>query len=70
MTAPAPVPARRSLGEDEQERIRIELHMNTGRPLGSDRWVKGIERRLDRRLRAMPIGWPEGKARKKGKKRG
>jgi len=57
-------------GQDELERIRIELHMNTGRPLGNDRWVKGIERRLDRRLRAMPIGWPKGKARRRSKKKG
>ncbi len=57
-------------GQDELERIRIELHMNTGRPLGSDRWVKGIERRLDRRLRAMPIGWPKGEPRKKRKREG
>jgi REP-associated tyrosine transposase len=55
--------------EDELERLRIELHMNTGRPLGSDKWVRSLERRLDRRLMAMPIGWPKGQPRKKGKKR-
>ena len=47
---------------------RFGLHMNTGRPLGSDRWVKGLERRLPpRRLGTLPVGWPKGKSRKKGK---
>jgi REP-associated tyrosine transposase len=54
-------------GQDALERLQIELHMNTGRPLGSDRWVRSLERRLDRRLMALPVGWPKGKSRKKGK---
>ena len=64
-------PWRKVLGkaEDELERLRIELHINTGRPLGSDKWVRSLERRLDRRLMAMPIGWPKGRSRKKGKSR-
>ena len=52
-------------GEREGERERIERHIGTGRPLGSDRWARGLERRLGRRVRALPIGWPKGMPRTK-----
>lgn len=54
------------LRRDEKENMarRIDLHMGTGRPLGSDRWLSGLERQFGRRMRAMLPGWPKGKARK------
>jgi len=53
------------LRKDEENMVkRIDLHMGTGRPLGNDRWVSGLERRFGRRLKAMLPGWPKGKSRK------
>jgi putative transposase len=50
--------------EEENMTKRIDLHIGTGRPLGSDRWLSSLEGRLGRRVRAMLPGWPKGKARK------
>lgn len=58
-------------GAEEAEHLRIELHMNTGRPLGDEKWARGLERRLERRLMALPVGWPRGRPRGRlRKKRG
>lgn len=39
----------------------IRKHTLTGRPLGSEEFVKGLERRFGRRLIALPKGRPKGK---------
>jgi len=57
-------------GEDEIERLRIEMHLTTGRPLGSRKWVRQMERRMNRRLLALPVGWPKGKPREKTPRKG
>ena len=50
-------------GEDELEAKRIERHLGTGRPLGGEKWVRGLERRTGRVLRPRKGGWPKGKPR-------
>ena len=52
-------------GEKDAERRRIELHSGTGRPMGEEKWVRGLERRLERRLQALPAGWQKGRRRAK-----
>ncbi|MCH9021803.1 MAG: transposase [Planctomycetes bacterium] len=49
---------RKSLSKDVQEYIRVTLQ--TGRPWGSDAFIKSLERKYKRRLRALPIGRPVG----------
>jgi len=57
-------------GADDIDRLRIDLHLTTGRPLGDDRWARTIERKMGRRLMALPVGWPKGKRRgRRGDKR-
>jgi len=44
------------LDNDQMKAIRDHTH--TGRPLGDDRFLDALERRLDRRMRPLPIGRP------------
>jgi len=44
---------------DESEAKRIRLHTHRGRPLGSDKFLSKMERRLGRRLRPLPVGRPK-----------
>ena len=48
---------------DECDVKRIRLHTHRGRPLGSDNFLRRMERRLGHRIRSLPVGLP----RKKGK---
>lgn len=50
---------------DEQRDERIRLRTQTGRPLGSDRFVSKLEAALGRRLRPLPVGRPRKVKRKK-----
>jgi putative transposase len=50
---------------DREEAKLIELHLRTGRPLGSESWVEALEHRLGRRLAPKPRGWPKGRKREK-----
>ncbi len=45
-------------GIDEIEAKRLEEHLSSGLPLGSDAFVKRFERRSDRRLSPRRGGWP------------
>jgi len=47
-------------GIDEMAAKRLEKHLSTGRPLGSDGFVRGLERRCGRRLAARTGGRPKG----------
>ena len=51
-------------GVEELEARRIDLHLSTGRPLGPDGFVRGLERRFGRRLLPRKGGRP--KARRRG----
>jgi len=53
----------REAGEEDIEKLRG--HTMTGRPYGSERFIKRLERRLDRRLSALPVGRPQ-KTRQEG----
>lgn len=46
-------------GQDEDEEALIRRRTHTGRPLGTDRFVAKLERRLGRRLQALPVGRPK-----------
>ena len=46
----------REAGEEDAETLR--RHTMTGRPYGSARFIKKLERQLDRRLSALPVGRP------------
>lgn len=50
---------RSSIPAGETEEIRRSAR--TGRPLGTEKFVTGIERRLGKRLAALPIGRPRKK---------
>jgi putative transposase len=52
-------------GIDEAEVSRIRLSTHTGRPLGTDSFLSKLEKMLGRRVRALPIGRPQKKTRKK-----
>lgn len=45
-------------GLTEEQVARIRLRTQTGRPLGSDRFVSKLETMLGRRVRALPVGRP------------
>ncbi|MBN1764345.1 MAG: transposase [Sedimentisphaerales bacterium] len=45
---------------DEQVREKIRMFTQTGMPLGSDEFIKKLERRFRRRLHPLPIGRPKG----------
>ena len=47
-----------------EEWVRLEEHASSGMPLGDARFVRGLERRCDRRLRPGKGGWPKGRPRK------
>ena len=57
-------------GEESVESERIERHLRTGRPLGEEKWVRGLECRTRRVLRPRKRGWPKGKPRGKRTRRG
>jgi putative transposase len=44
--------------EDDTLVQSLRRHLQTGRPLASDRWLAKLEARLGRRLRAGPVGRP------------
>jgi len=44
---------------------RVRRHTLRGRPLGTDSFVSKLERKLRRRLRALPVGRPRKKNKKK-----
>ncbi len=46
-------------GVREAELERLHLHTRTGRPLGDDDWVRGLEKQTGRSLRAKPVGRPK-----------
>lgn len=52
---------------DDAAVTRLEQHIRTGRPLGSDSFISKLENLVGRRLRPLPVGRPQGskKARKK-----
>ena len=50
-------------GLDEDLMTRLRRQTFRGRPLGNDRFVSKLERRLGRRLRPLPIGRPRKKKR-------
>ncbi len=47
-----------------EEWARFEEHASNGMPLGDTRFVAGLEKRYDRRLRPGKGGWPSGRRRK------
>ncbi|MGB2821173.1 MAG: hypothetical protein WBF17_09340, partial [Phycisphaerae bacterium] len=54
-------------GEEKGEEAvlrRLRLCTRTGRPAGSETFVKRLERLLGRRLRPLPIGRPRRRPRK------
>ncbi len=51
-------------GLDEIEAKRLEKHLRTGRPCGSEEFVIGLEKRTGRRLRPLKRGWRKGRRRK------
>jgi putative transposase len=44
--------------EDEKAVLAVRANTRTGRPLGSERFLSQLERRLGRRLRPLPVGRP------------
>ncbi len=51
---------------DEVEARRLERALSTGRPLGSEGFVEGLERRAGRRLRRLRPGPPKRRRRRRG----
>ena len=49
--------------QDEKAIASLRLCTSRGRPLASDSFVSKLERRIGRRLRALPIGRPPKKKR-------
>lgn len=49
---------------NEHSNTNYELHLRTGRPLGSVDFVEKLERLTGRSLRPKKGGWPKGKERK------
>ena len=56
-------PVLREHDEDE-EFDEMRKHTRTGRPYGSDKFLKKLELRLDRKVRALPVGRPKIKIKK------
>jgi putative transposase len=48
---------RTAVPKPEISRIRLATH--SGRPLASDSWLSKLEKKLGRRLRALPPGRPK-----------
>jgi putative transposase len=44
--------------EDGEQLVRIRRSVHTGRPLATDGFLSRLERRLGRRVRAVPVGRP------------
>ena len=61
-------------GVTDEEAARIRVRTQTGRPLGSDRFVSKLETLLGRRVRPLPVGRPRktpavtGRRGKRGRK--
>ncbi len=51
-------------GVDEIAARRLERHLGSGRPCGSDGFVKMLEKRTGRELKPRKRGWRTGRARK------
>lgn len=51
-------------GAEEDKADKTELHLRTGRPLGSSDFIEKLERLVGRHLRPKKGGWPTGKKRK------
>ena len=47
--------------EEEAEFEGLRKHTMTGRPYGAEGFLKKLERRLERRVRALPVGRPKTK---------
>ncbi len=58
---------RRKLEKLDIDKLRI--HCRTGRPLGTDKFISKLETVIGRRLRALPVGRPKKKEKKKKSKR-
>ena len=43
---------------DQEMREKLRMYTQTGRPVGSARFVSGLEKKLRRRLHALPVGRP------------
>lgn len=50
--------------EARREVEMIRRHARTGRPWGTELWIKKMEKRLGRRLLPRRGGWPKGRSRK------
>ncbi len=55
-------------GIEEAEARRLERRLAAGKPLGSEEFVRRLERRLGRELHAGKPGWPKGRRRGKSRK--
>lgn len=54
---------RRKLEKNDIDKLRI--HCRTGRPLGTDKFISKLETVIGRRLRALPVGRPKKKIKRK-----
>ena len=52
-------------GIDDLSARELERHVSSGRPWGSERFVRRLEKRLGRPLWPRKGGWPKGKRRRK-----
>ncbi|MCF7957711.1 MAG: transposase, partial [Phycisphaerae bacterium] len=43
---------------DEATRKKIRIHTQTGRPMGSDKFIASLEKKFKRSLKPMPVGRP------------
>jgi len=50
---------------EAEEARALERRLSTGRPWGSESFVRRLEKRLSRQLVPLPGGWPKGRARKR-----
>jgi len=51
--------------ESEDELAVIRRHVRTGRPWGTERWLKALEQQVGRALHPQKAGWPKGRPRKR-----
>lgn len=54
----------RVLEDREEELAKIRRHVRTGRPWGTDAWVRQLEEQVGRPLLPRTGGWPKGRSRK------
>jgi putative transposase len=59
----APDWGRLLLAEDDDQLEALRRHVRTGRPWGSDAWVRTLEQQVGRVLRPRLGGWPKGRSR-------